>query len=101
VEHRAAVENRWNNLERELSSLIRKAVKELMLSEKKPRLPKRRRNPGCSAAVEQATQVDGTVEWLIPSALIKKSARIELLSIDAWDALLDAVYPRLNHLCQG
>ena len=33
----------------------------------------------------------GCREWLIPSALIKKSARIELLSIDAWDALLDAV----------
>ena len=33
----------------------------------------------------------GCREWLIPSAFIKKSARIELLSIDAWDALLDAV----------
>jgi hypothetical protein len=28
---------------------------------------------------------------LIPSAFIKKSGRVELLSMDAWDALLDAV----------
>jgi|SRR6185295_5763898 len=33
----------------------------------------------------------GCREWLIPSAFIKKSARVEWLSMDAWDALLDAV----------
>ncbi len=33
----------------------------------------------------------GCREWLIPSAFIKKRGRIELPSIDAWDALLDAV----------
>jgi hypothetical protein len=33
----------------------------------------------------------GCREWLIPSAFIKKRGRIELLSMDAWDALLDAV----------
>jgi hypothetical protein len=33
----------------------------------------------------------GCREWLIPSTFIKKHGRIELLSTDAWDALLDAV----------
>ena len=32
----------------------------------------------------------GCREWLVPSAFIKKRGRIELMSIDAWDALLDA-----------
>jgi hypothetical protein len=33
----------------------------------------------------------GCREWLIPSAFIKKRGRVELLSLDAWDAMLDAV----------
>ena len=33
----------------------------------------------------------GCREWLIPSAFIKRRGRIELLSMDAWDSLLDAV----------
>lgn len=32
----------------------------------------------------------GCREWLVPSAFIKKSGRVALLSMDAWDALLDA-----------
>lgn len=32
----------------------------------------------------------GCREWLIPSTFIRKRGRIEVLSIDAWDALLDA-----------
>jgi hypothetical protein len=33
----------------------------------------------------------GCREWLVPSAFIAKRGRIELMSMDAWDALLDAV----------
>lgn len=33
----------------------------------------------------------GCREWLVPSAVIKKRGRVELLSLHAWDALLDAV----------
>jgi len=33
----------------------------------------------------------GCREWLVPSAFIKKRGRIELMTMDAWDALLDAV----------
>ena len=33
----------------------------------------------------------GCREWLIPSAFIKRRGRIEPLSMDAWDSLLDAV----------
>jgi hypothetical protein len=33
----------------------------------------------------------GCREWLFPSAFIKRRGRIELLSMDAWDSLLDAV----------
>ena len=33
----------------------------------------------------------GCREWLIPSAFIKKHSRTKLLSMDEWDALLDAV----------
>jgi hypothetical protein len=32
----------------------------------------------------------GCREWLIPSAFIRKCGRVELLSMDEWDALLDA-----------
>jgi hypothetical protein len=32
----------------------------------------------------------GCREWLIPSAFIKAGSRVELLSMDEWDALLDA-----------
>jgi hypothetical protein len=32
----------------------------------------------------------GCREWLIPSAFIKRRGRVALLSMDAWDALLDA-----------
>jgi hypothetical protein len=33
----------------------------------------------------------GCREWLVPSEFIKKRGRIAALSMDAWDALLDAV----------
>jgi len=33
----------------------------------------------------------GCREWLVPAAFIKKWGRVELVSIDAWDGLLDAV----------
>jgi hypothetical protein len=32
----------------------------------------------------------GCREWLVPSEFITKRGRVELLSMDAWDALLDA-----------
>jgi hypothetical protein len=33
----------------------------------------------------------GCREWLIPSEFVEKRGRTELLSMEAWDALLDAV----------
>jgi len=33
----------------------------------------------------------GCREWLIPAAFIKKRGRVELLSMNEWDVLLDAV----------
>lgn len=33
----------------------------------------------------------GCREWLVPSTFIRKRGRVELITMDAWDAMLDAV----------